>query len=147
VEESKLISEFVKDLDTFPFKTHLQKEVSLNCGRADLYLPDYEVVIEAKGESGNIKKAIGQAISYSTTMDAHGYILIPRDCVKRWVVDACERANVGILTTLPRSPTFRYVVDVGGIEAFKIQGYTPVTQIDQIHDPRESDVVGGVDDK
>jgi hypothetical protein len=146
LSESELIDEFVEDIHTYPFKTHIEHEKNCKAGRIDLSLPDYDIVIEAKSD-GSIKKAIGQALSYSVTTGLYGYILIPHKLVSDWVVESCKRADVGIVTTSKNSLNFSLVHDVGGFESFHPHHYENISYSDSgVSDCRYTEVVGGVDE-
>jgi len=145
ISEKELTESFVEDIATYPFKTHIQREVTCECGRIDLVLPDYNIAIEVKS-AGDVKKAIGQALTYSEVTEMFGYVLLPVSKISDWVVSACKRANVGILTTTKTSLNFAVVNDVGGLESFHPNEYANVSLSDEIGlDSRSQEVVGGLD--
>jgi len=145
ISEDELIAAFTEDIETYPFKTHIQYERNCKAGRIDIALPDYNVAIEAKSD-GSLKKAIGQALSYSVTTDMYGYILIPHTQIENWVLEACERAGVGVLTTRETSLNFAVAYDVGGLESFHPKHYENVQCADFSEiDCRKETVVGGID--
>ena len=120
MRERKLENKFIEGLEAYPFATHIKREVPVSGGRADIRLPDYNVVIEAKGDNGNTKKAIGQALWYAEELDDIPYVLLPAESITNTTQRVCERAEVGILTatTVPRM-----VYDVGGLEPFNIYDF------------------------
>lgn len=127
MEESTLIDGFIKQIETYPFKTVVHKEVSCEVGRVDIRLPDYDIAIEAKGSDGNVKHAIGQAVSYGVALDDHAYVLLPPDLITNTVVDIAEHVNVGIVTSLPDMTNFSVAVDVGGFNPFYPSTYDNIS--------------------
>jgi len=145
ITEDELIESFEQDISTYPFKTRLIFEKPCKAGRIDLSLPEYDVVIEAKSE-GDIKGAIGQAICYSEVTNSYGYILIPVDEVKDYVVSACKRSNIGVITTTKGSLNFAIVNDIGGFESFHPKHYENIHRVKfESTEPRSIHTVGGVD--
>jgi len=120
MKESDLIKRFIRGLEDYPFATHIEREVPVSGGRADIRLPDYDVVIEAKGPDGSTKKAIGQALWYAKELDDIPYILLPPDSITNTTKSVCEDCEIGILTA-SRVP--RMVLDVGGLETFNMYGF------------------------
>jgi len=118
--EEDLIERFIDGINTYPFKTHIRREVQVSGGRADIELPDYNVVIEAKGPEGSTKSAIGQAIWYAKELDDTPYILLPPDSITHTAKSICEERSIGILTA---STVPRMVSDVGGLDAFSMYEY------------------------
>jgi Fe-S cluster assembly ATPase SufC len=118
--ERDLVKRFIQGINTYPFKTHIEKEVHVSGGRADIRLPDYNVVIEAKGPNGSAKSAIGQVIYYAEELEDTPYILLPADSITNTTKAVCEKRNIGILTA---SLVPRMVYDVGGLEAFSMYEY------------------------
>jgi len=109
VTEREVSALFKDYLKTRRLKTKLQREYTLNCGRADFRLPNYDVVIECKGSEGDVRKGIGQVISYSSELGERGYLLLPAQEIKREYIDWAERASLGVLG-------IREVWSVRGIE-------------------------------
>jgi len=120
MKESDLIKRFVKGLEDYPFATHIEREVPVSGGRVDIRLPDYDVVIEAKGPDGSTKKAIGQALWYAEELGDIPYILLPPDSITNTTTSVCEDCGIGILTA-SRVP--RMVLDVGGLETFNMYDF------------------------
>jgi len=145
MDEDALVEAFVKDISTYPFKTHIQKEVNCQNGRVDIVLPDYNVAIEAKAD-GSIKKAIGQSVWYDEVLGMNGYVLLPPEKVTQTVVDVCKRGGIGLLTTTETSANFAVVYDNGGFESFHPKRYTNINAsgFEQLEDIK-TDVVGGTD--
>lgn len=143
MDEDQLIETFVEDISTYPFKTHVQKEVKCRSGRADIVLPDYDIVIEAKAD-GSMKKAIGQATWYSECMDMHGYVLVPPTKITQLLIDTCKRCGVGTLTTTPTTANFAIVHEVGGLDSFHPKRFTNIScvEVDGIAE-YDTTVVGG----
>lgn len=145
--ENELVSEFVSDINTYPFATHIELESDFNVGRIDVTLPDYKVGFEAKGPGGNIKSGIGQAVTYREIANYKMYLLLPPSELSGWVVDVCKANNLGLVSTSPRTANFKLVNDVGGLESF-YPGDLGVGNIDytpEYNGPRETVVVGGPD--
>jgi len=145
ITEDELIEEFEQDISTYPFKTRLIFEKPCKAGRIDLSLPEYDLVIEAKA-GGDIKRAVGQAICYSEVTNSNGYILIPPNEVKDYVVSACKRSNIGVITTTKGSLNFAIVNDIGGFESFYPKHYKNIHRVQfKSAEPRSIHTVGGVD--
>jgi len=143
ITENELIEQFRKDIQTYPFKTSVLFEVPCATGRIDIHLPEYNIVIEAKSE-GDMKKAVGQALFYSESTNNKGYILIPHYEVNTSVLSACERADIGIITTRKRTPVFKVVNDIGGFGSFDPKEYTNIENVDSfMKEPRQTELVGG----
>jgi hypothetical protein len=143
MKEERLIERFIDGLRTYPFKTHIEREVHVSKGRADIRLPDYDVVIEAKGEDGSVKSAIGQAIWYGTALNDRPYILIPASDITNMVEHICQESNIGILTAtqLPR-----LVYDIGGFEPFDLYDYNGPTRADEKSTKEGNElVIGGIE--
>lgn len=118
MKEDKVIERFEKVISSYKFATHLEKERTISSGRVDIHLPDYSVVIEAKGDSGYLKKAIGQSLVYSKELDAKPYILSPFSMLNKHIVNTCEDNEVGILVVPQLHNSVKIVNNVGGLEAF-----------------------------
>jgi len=148
--EPKIINAFCENIATYPFKTRISKEVNCHGGRADIVLPDYDVVIEAKGSNGSAKSAIGQARWYGSIMDMDAYVLLPMDNIDHATKQVCEDANVGIVTTAPTMLNFTVIHDVGGWESFHPKNMNvrdnPFEDTADFENA-ETIVVGGVDDE
>jgi len=143
MEEGEIIDKFVDDIDTYPFKTKIEYEVSCSSGRIDIHLPEYDVVIEAKS-AGDMKKAVGQALFYSESTDCYGYILIPVKNINENIVNVCNRSNIGIITTTRSSLNFSIVNDVGGFESFYPKHFTEIESVDfDQMEERSAERVGG----
>jgi hypothetical protein len=142
--EEELIETFIKDIDTYPFKTRVRTEVACENGRIDIVLPDYDIAIEAKCD-GSVKKAIGQAAWYSEVTGMDGYILLPPRKITRNVSKTSERCGVGIVTTTQSFANFALHTDVGGFESFHPKEYSRV-KIPDVDVPCEwnEEIVGGL---
>jgi len=143
MKEEELIDRFIDGLRTYPFKTHIEREVHVSKGRADIRLPDYDVVIEAKGEDGSVKSAIGQALWYGTALNDRPYILIPASDITNMTKHICDDSGIGILTAT-RLP--RLVSNIGGFEPFDLYDYqgTPKADEDKSYEGSKL-IVGGED--
>ena len=143
--ERDLIKRFIDGIRTYPFKTHISKEVQVSGGRADIRLPDYDVVIEAKGPDGSVKSAIGQVIWYAKELGDTPYILLPPDSITNTAKEICEERSIGILTA---STVPRMVYDVGGLDAFSMYEYERSAKSVNFdnNDPSNRLVVGGNSD-
>jgi hypothetical protein len=117
MKESRLEKQFIEGLEDYPFATHIQREVSVSGGRADIRLPDYNVVIESKGSDGRVKSAVGQVLWYAEELEDTPYILIPADKITVTTKSVCDTHNIGILTA---TKVPRIVKDVGGLEPFNM---------------------------
>jgi len=144
MNEEQLINTFLKDIDTYPFKTRVRTEVPCEKGRIDITLPDYNVAIEAKC-AGSAKKAIGQAAWYSEVTGMNGYILLPPRKITRNVSKVSERCNIGIVTTTPTTLNFALHSHVGGFESFHPKEYSRVEIPDvDVSSEWNEEIVGGL---
>jgi len=143
ISEEKTIRKFINAIDLYPFATHIEREVVVGSGRADIRLPDYDVVIEAKGSNGDLKSAIGQVIWYSRHLDDEPYILAPPSELTNELVSVCEDECIGLITVSKMCA--RLVNDIGGFNAFQLYDFNGPKMSDSqyIGKPQRTDVVGG----
>ena len=118
MEEQEVIKGFKEALSLYPFKVRLIEEYYIPVGRVDLYLEDYNVFIEAKGERGDIKKAIGQCLCYRESGDKFSYIIAPRNKITQQYYNVCCSNDIGLLVIEPSNRIIRVANDVGGMDSF-----------------------------
>ena len=147
MEESEIKQVFKDTIDNYPFKTHLEEEVYVEGGRIDIRLPDYDVSVESKGERGNIKKGLGQAIYYGEVANDSIYLLAPYNKITKEVKEVCETHHIGLLTTDQGGRSIRCLNNVGGLEAFTMVSETDIDLQSAIKEASERthEVLGGVE--
>jgi len=143
ISEDKTIRKFIEALELYPFTTHIEHEVAIGSGRADIRLPDYDVVIEAKGHGGDIKRAIGQAIWYSRQLGDEPYLLVPPTELSDELIRVCKDKCIGLLTLSKMN--VQIVNDIGGLEAFQLYEFDGPETVkgECIGKPHKKEVVGG----
>jgi len=125
-DEDEVVDHFIDCLSLYPFKTKLMKEHPASGGRVDVYMPHYDVVIEAKGPGGNLKHAIGQSVYYAESLSSKPYVLAPAKEVDKNHLDVYKSYDIGLIVVNPRSLKPKVVNDIGGMDQFNLEKYDRV---------------------
>ncbi len=142
-DEANLVDYFIDSLKLYPFKTKVVTENQVGSGKADIYLPHYDVVIEAKNEKRGLKGGIGQAIYYAEQLDAKPYVLIPDQLLHKEYMEVCKERDIGIIVMNAVRISPRVVNDIGGLEQFDLSEYERIAdRFGFVLDPETEYIVG-----